>query len=99
MRTSKQCANNSKRSTFILLLTTLLIVSAEYYVLIWPFHRDLIANAPGECYGYTTFYNAGFGSSRWDCLGVRHPDDKVDVRIPPAAPEEETVGNTQRGPR
>lgn len=87
------------KASAICLSVALVIVLAEYYVLLWPFHRDLIANAPGECYGYTTFYNAGFGSSRWDCLGVRHPDDEVDVSVSPAAPEEAIVGDPERGPR
>ncbi len=84
------------KASAICLSVALVIVLAEYYVLLWPFHRDLIANAPGECYGYTTFYNAGFGSNRWDCLGVRHPDDEVDVRVSPTTPEEAVVADPPR---
>ena len=78
------------------------IVLVEYYVLLWPFHRDMITNAPGECYGHTTVYSDGWGSSRWDCMGNRLPndgEDNVGTQIPYATPEEAIVGNTQRGPR
>lgn len=86
------------KASAICLSVALVIVLVEYYVMLWPFHVDMFT-APGPCYGYTTFYNAGFGSDRWDCLGNRHPDDEVDVSVSPAAPEEAIVGDPERGPR
>jgi hypothetical protein len=88
-------------------LTVLSVVGVEYYVLLWPFHRDMIVNAPGECYGYTTIYSPGFGSSRFDCMGNRHPDSQVGRLSRSTTPQEDVIEyprsdphyNRRRGPR
>lgn len=84
--------------TLPLLILTALIVSTEYYVLLWPLHRYMI-NTPGECRGYTTIYSSDWGSSRWDCMGNRHPDDRVGVQARTTSPEEDVVGDIPRRSR
>jgi hypothetical protein len=80
---------------WIALMISMMVV--EYFVFIWPFHKDMLANRPGECSGYTTYYSERFGPRRFDCMGNRHPNDQVGGLPRSTAPEEDVVGSPYGG--